>query len=111
VANPIRSRFTDTGLSWADVKQYMKEIGKAHNGSVWVVCGLRPTVSQGEVLYWSVKFKFGPISHDYCENFAERHDWPAGDWKTVTNMVYALLVKLDWKITEAERRKAEQASF
>lgn len=89
----------------------MQEIGKVHNGSVWVMCGLRPTSSGKPVLYWSVKFKHGPVEHDYCESYAERHDWPANDWKTVTNMVYALLVKLDWKITEAERRAERQASF
>ena len=104
-------RFTQGEISWRDIKAFMVEVGKAHNGSVWVVCGLRPLQNGDTMLYWSVKFKHGPIGHDYCESYAERHDWPAGDWKTVANMVYALLVRLDYKITEAERAREHQSAF
>jgi len=111
MSNTTRSKFTDDGISWSDVRQFMLEIGKVHNGSVWVVCGLRPTTSQGTVLYWSVKFKFGPIKHDYCESYAERHDWPAGDWKTVPAMLFMLLARLDHTITENLTKAERQASF
>jgi len=104
-------RFTAGTISWYDVKAFMEEIAKAHNGSVWVVSGLRPLQNRQTMLYWSVKFRYGAVGHDFMEQYAERHDWPAGDWKTVPNMLYALLARLDYKITEAERKAEAQASF
>jgi len=105
------NRFTAGTIGWYDIKDFMEEIAKAHNGSVWVVTGIRPMNQYKTVQYWAVKFRHGAVGHDYMEQYAERHDWPAGDWKTVPNMLYALLVRLDYKITEAERAAERQASF
>lgn len=99
------------GPAWYDVKLAMTEFKKAHQ----VFCGIEigmTSPARGfpdlwvRVVSWS-GYKDGYRQHER----AKGHQWPTREAKTMSALVYRLILELDNELTYAQSLAEQQSEF
>ena len=101
----------DYGPSWGDFCNELTEFIRTHQKMALVEIARCEGANQSFHLYfrvvcftrWEKGFRVGERG--------EGHSWPANEWSTVPAMLFALLHRLDYRLTEEREISEAQAHF
>lgn len=99
------------GPSWADVREHILEVRKAHNKPITVQMSVVDFPKASPYLYIQVQSYFVDAAGKHQPGTAKGHQWPAGDWRSMPAMILALLFQLDEALTDWEKVAERQAQF
>lgn len=103
---------TETGPSWNDVQEYLRELHRTHSKPVLVEACLLPNQHGGPTygLWWRVVVYATNEKGQRIER-AKGAKWPHTDHRTVPSLLLKLAHELDWELEMLGLEALAQATF
>lgn len=103
---------SDTGPSWNDVQDHLRELAKSHHRACRVEIGLLPdTAGRTTFGLWVRVVAWDRAEGRMTGERAKGRKWPTSDHKTMPGMLLRLIHELDHELTELRRQAESQAAF
>lgn len=101
----------DYGPTWRDVFEQIQAFRSSTNRLVKVEMALTAPANGPGCLYWRVVSYTRDNGKHLEGERAEGHAWPASEWATVPAMLWALLYRLEYRLTQEQMSAEAQAHF
>lgn len=107
-----KSDRSDTGPSWNDVQDHLRELGKTHHRACRIELALCPDRA-GQTTYglWVRVVAWERSEGRLTGEIATGRKWPTSDHKTMPGMMLRLIHELDHRLTEMREQAERQAAF
>ena len=101
-------RESENGVSYRDVSVAMQELSKAHGGRVQATMTLALSNTAGRILDIRVSLHRKDDKGLWRDAAGTTSAWPSNAHKTMTGMLFSLVLKLEQQLDE-ERARAERS--
>lgn len=103
---------TQTGPSWNDVQEHLRELGKTHHRACRVELNLLPdTAGRTTFGLWVRVVAWERSEGRLLGERAKGGRWPTSEHKTMPGMLLKLIHQLDFELTERKEKAERQAAF
>jgi len=103
---------TETGPSWNDVQEYLRDLAKTHNRAVLVEIGLLPD-NHGRTTFglWVRVVAYSIGKAGARVERAKGCKWPHTDHRTMPALLLKLAHDLEWELSMVQLEAEGQAAF